>query len=343
MKKIVLISGALLVCAILTGTLLWRVAGRNVSAENRPAPAEDAGISEELLNEPIRPIPLKLSLDPRKVSLGDKLFHDAVLSRDNSVSCKTCHDLAKGGVDGLKHSVGINGAVGAINAPTVFNAGFNFSQFWDGRSDTLEDQVNGPLTHPAEMGSEWEAVLKKLKASPEYSAAFSAAYSEGVTKENVRHSIATFERSLYTPNCRFDRYLRGDANAITEDEKEGYRLFKTLGCTTCHQGMAVGGNMFQPFGIMGNYFADRGGDLTKADLGRFNVTGIESDKHKFKVPSLRNVELTAPYFHDGSAKTLEDAVSVMTRYQLGVTLREEKIALIVKFLKTLTGEAVSKR
>jgi cytochrome c peroxidase len=269
--------------------------------------------------------------------LGKKLFNETLLSHDNTLSCASCHDLNKGGADGHTHSVGINQAEGPINAPTVFNSGLHFKQFWDGRANTLEDQVDGPTQADKEMGSTWPEIQTKLKNVPEYVKSFTEIYPDGVQCKNVKNVIAEFERSLITPNSRFDKFLRGDAAAITDDEKEGYRKFKTYGCITCHQGVDVGGNMFQPLGIMGDYFADRG-NPTKADLGRFNVTGNEEDKFVFKVASLRNVALTAPYFHDGSAKTLEAAVQAMTKYQLGRELSPKDLKQVVEFLKSLTGE-----
>jgi cytochrome c peroxidase len=288
-------------------------------------------------HEPIKPIPLKVEVDSRKVALGKQLFHDPRLSRDNTVSCASCHDLSKGGVDGRKHSIGIGGAEGGINSPTVFNSGGNFRQFWDGRAATLEQQVDGPIHAGAEMGSNWEEIVGKLRAAPEYAAAFNQIYSGAIQASNIKDAIAQFERSLITPNSRFDRYLRGEDSALNAEEKTGYAKFKAYGCVSCHQGVNVGGNMFAPLGAMDDYFADRG-TPTKADNGRFEVTGNEEDRHVFKVPSLRNVALTAPYLHDGSAKTLERVVVVMGRYQLGQRIPSEDVDKIVRFLETLTGE-----
>jgi cytochrome c peroxidase len=287
--------------------------------------------------EPIRPIPQTIRVDARKVALGNKLFHETMLSKDNTVSCASCHELTKGGTDQRVRSVGIKGAEGPINAPTVFNCALNFKQFWDGRAETLEEQVEGPTQAAAEMGTTWEEIVAKLQRAPDYAAAFKAIYPEGVQRKNVKDAIAEFERSLTTPNARFDQYLRGDDKAITEDEKEGYRKFKGYGCISCHQGVNVGGNMFQPLGVMGDYFGDRG-NITKTDLGRFNVTGEEDDKFKFKVASLRNIALTGPYFHDGSAKTLEEAVTTMAKYQLGRELPPKDLEQVVMFLRSLTGE-----
>jgi cytochrome c peroxidase len=292
--------------------------------------------------EPIVPLPRALKLDPSKVALGDKLFRDPRFSRDNSRSCASCHVLELGGVDHLPVSVGIGGAQGAINAPTVFNSGFNFRQFWDGRASSLEEQINDPITNPKELGSSWNEVLAKLAADPALAAQFKQLYPDGLQIKNVRDVIATFERSLITPNSQFDRYLLGDKSALSVDEEHGYRLFKDYGCIACHQGVNIGGNMFQRFGVLDDYFEERG-NVTRADLGRYNVTKAESDKYVFKVPGLRNVAATAPYFHDGSAKTLEDAVDVMFKYQLGRSAPRQDKALIVKFLHTLTGEYQGKR
>ncbi|MFO1349648.1 MAG: cytochrome-c peroxidase [Gammaproteobacteria bacterium] len=286
-------------------------------------------------NEPIQPLP-QVQLDAAKVELGKRLFHDSRLSKDNTLSCASCHSLDKGGTDQSRVSTGVGGAKGPINAPTVLNSGFNFRQFWDGRADTLEDQAAGPVHNPIEMASNWPEVIGKLGQDPHYPNDFAKLYPDGIQGKNIQDAIATFERSLTTPS-RFDDYLNGDANAITAEEKQGYENFKKYGCIACHQGTNVGGNMYQYFGVMGDYFKDRGNE-TKADLGRYNVTGKEEDRHKFKVPSLRNIALTAPYFHDGSAQTLDDAVKIMVKYQLGRTVPEAERALIIKFLQSLTGK-----
>ena len=287
--------------------------------------------------EPITPLPQAVALDARVVALGRRLFHDTRLSADGSVSCVSCHDLARGGTDRRVRSRGIGGVEGTINAPTVFNSGFNFRQFWDGRADSLEDQVDGPLQHPGEMASSWPQVLARLAGDPAYRDEFSALYRDGIAPASVRNALATFERSLVTPNSKFDRFLRGDAGALDETERAGYRLFKQIGCTSCHQGVNVGGNSYQRLGVMADYFAVRG-RISGADLGRFNVTGREEDRYFFKVPSLRNVAVTPPYLHDGSAKTLDEAVVIMARYQLGLRLGTADVGRIVAFLRTLTGE-----
>ena len=290
-----------------------------------------------ILEEPIQPIPEKINLDAAKVALGGQLFQDKRLSHDDTLSCASCHALEKGGTDQLAHSVGIGGALGGVNAPTVLNSGLNYRQFWNGRANTLEDQVNGPTHNPKEMGSDWDEIMGKLRRDARYQAAFAALYPDGIHPRNVRDAIATYERSLVTPDSRFDRYLRGDQTALSASEKRGYLLFKQDGCVSCHQGANIGGNMFQKFGVMGDYFAARGHE-TDADIGRYAVTGRESDKHVFRVPSLRNVALTAPYFHDGSATTLPQAVEVMAMYQLGRPLEPNELVQIVDFLNSTTGK-----
>jgi len=307
---------------LLAATMIW------VSHSAMAAP---------LLDEPIQPIPLTLKQDPARAEIGRLLFRDTRLSGNGRVSCASCHDLSKGGGDGRDRSVGLNGGLTSVNAPTVLNAALNFKQFWNGRAESLEAQADHVMQNPVEMGSKWEEVVQKVSQDPKYKSAFSAAYKDGVTKVNIQNAIATFERTLITPNSRFDKYLRGDANAISAAEKTGYAKFKQYGCVACHQGVNVGGNMFQKFGVMGDYLAKRG-NPTQADLGRYLVTKVESDKYVFKVPSLRNIALTAPYFHDASAKTLDEAVDIMFRYQLGRVASREDRESIIRFLNTLTGE-----
>jgi cytochrome c peroxidase len=326
----------------LLGIVLWRqfptISSRRLEATSTSRDAglmmEDTSIS---LNEPIQPLPLTVTLDVRKVTLGSRLFNEPRLSHDNTISCASCHNLRKGGTDQLPKSIGIKGAVGDINAPTVFNSGFNFKQFWDGRANTLEEQAAGPIHNPKEMGSSWAEVIAKLTQDPSHVHAFDALYPDGITSANIQDALATFERSLTTPNARFDKFLRGDQTALTSEEKAGYRLFKDLGCITCHQGVNIGGNMFQTMGKMGDYFHDRG-NVTQADYGRYNVTGDARDRFKFKVPTLRNIARTAPYFHDASAQTLDEAIRTMGKYQLGFTLSDEEVRLLRQYLETLTGE-----
>ncbi|MFZ2541996.1 MAG: cytochrome-c peroxidase [Gallionella sp.] len=286
--------------------------------------------------EPITPIPLDLKLDARKVALGGRLFHDPQLSSDNTISCAHCHNLANGGMDSLPRPFGIGGQEGNINVPTVFNSGFNFRQFWNGRAASLEDQIDFPLNNPLEMDSNWGEVTGKLEHDENYRRDFAAIYPEGIQPSTVKDAIATFERSLITPNGKFDRFLRGEKEALDKEELAGYKLFKSLGCISCHQGRNVGGNMYEKLGLLKNYFEHRG-NVQVMDYGRYNVTQIEEHRYEFRVPSLRNVALTAPYFHDASASTLEQAVAVMAEYQLGVNLSKDEIDKIVRFLNTLTG------
>jgi cytochrome c peroxidase len=292
----------------------------------------------DVKNEAIKPLPLEPRLDLKLVALGDRLFHDTRLSQDNSISCASCHVLSTGGTDRLAGSIGVGGAKGGIKAPTVYNSGFNFVQFWDGRAITLEEQAAEPVHNPLEMASNWPEVLNKLRADPQMVEAFHELFKDGVTEEAIVASIAEFERSLVTANSRFDRWLRGDDQAITPLELRGYRLFKNYGCISCHQGVNVGGNLYAYMGAMGDYFADRGSKITEADLGRFNVTKKVADKHFFKVPSLRLAAINFPYFHDGETKTLAEAVQVMGRYQLGREIPPDEIDAIVAFIHTLVGE-----
>ncbi|NRB40238.1 MAG: cytochrome-c peroxidase [Pseudomonadales bacterium] len=293
--------------------------------------------SSSIRNEPISPLPESVEVNEHWLSLGRKLFHDKRLSANADVACVSCHDLSRGGADNKAVSQGMDLQSGNINTPTVLNSRYNFRQFWDGRAASLEQQIDGPMTSPFEMGGTWPDVLRKLKADKSYKQLFSQNFPDGVTKKNIKLVIAEYERSLITPNSPFDRYLRRDDTALSPQAIAGYQRFKALGCISCHQGINVGGNMFQHFGVMGDYFADRG-NITEADYGRFNVTGLEEDRHKFKVPSLRNVALTAPYLHDGQAQTLEDAVRIMGKYQLGIELNDESVADLVAFLISLTGQ-----
>ena len=288
--------------------------------------------------EPIKPIPKDVEVDAAKAALGRALFHDPRLSRDGTVSCASCHELRAGGSDGQRVSVGIKGKEGLINAPTVFNTRFNFKQFWDGRANTLEDQIDGPVQSPVEMGNLWPELVSTLYQDSGYSRRFNELYPDGINRKNVKDAIAEFVGSLVTPNSRFDRWLEGEEGALEEHEKHGYALFKSYGCVSCHQGANVGGNMFQVFGVLNEYFKKRG-NITEADLGRFNVTGNIADRHSFKVPSLRMAALTPPYLHDGSAATLRDAVDAMFTFQLGREAPDEDKEAIVAFIKTLAGES----
>ena len=285
--------------------------------------------------EALYPIPLHVNLDADKVALGNRLFHDKRLSGDNTISCASCHDLSKGGTDHSKVSTGIGGQKGGINAPTVYNSAYNFVQFWDGRAKNLKEQASGPVHNPVEMGSNWVQVIGKLNQDPTYVAAFQRHYPNGITGDNIVDAIVEFEKSLITPNARFDRYLRGDHTALSKDELAGYRLFKTH-CVSCHAGTNVGGLSYEKMGWRRPYF-----DESKAhegDFGRFNVTQLEKDRHYFKVPTLRNIAVTWPYFHNGSTSDLHEAVKVMATHQVKERLSAKDMDQITAFLKTLTGE-----
>lgn len=298
--------------------------------------AGTAGIALAAMDEPIKPIaPAKVS-NPGLVELGKKLFFDTRLSKSGFISCNSCHNLSMGGSDNLKTSIGHNWQKGPINAPTVLNASLNVAQFWDGRALTLQDQAGGPIANPGEMAFTHTLAVTTLQSIPGYVAEFKAVFgSDTVTIGEVTKAIAAFEETLVTPNSRFDKWLSGDKGALTNAELEGYELFKDSGCTACHNGAAAGGNTFQKMGVVEPYKSSSPAE------GRVAVTKEEADRFNFKVPTLRNVELTYPYFHDGEAATLPQAVDVMGRIQLGKTFTESENAKIVAFLKTLTGDQPS--
>lgn len=268
-----------------------------------------------------------------KVALGRMLFYDARLSKNHDVSCNTCHDLDKYGVDGRDVSLGHKGQKGARNSPSVYDAALQFVQFWDGRAETVEDQAKGPILNPVEMAMPNEKrVTDTLSSMPEYVAAFKKAFpddAEPVTFDNYAKAVGAFERKLVTPS-RWDQFLKGDKTALTDDEKKGFLKFVEVGCPTCHVGPLVGGTMYQKVGKEKPW-------PNQKDKGRSAVTKSPSDDMMFKVPELRNVERTAPYFHDASAKTLEEAVTMMATYQLNKELSADDVKSIVGWLKTLTG------
>ncbi len=294
-----------------------------------------AGVAAQFVNDAVQPLPEKMDLDARKVALGNKLFHDKRLSKDNTLSCASCHDLAKGGTDQVQFSTGVGQKVGGINSPTVFNSAFQFIMFWDGRAPHLEAQADGPVNNPIEMASNWGEAIPKLQQDAELTAAFNAVYPQGYSKETITEAIAMFERSLLTPS-RFDAFLRGKSDALTADEQRGYTLFKAHNCACCHAGKILGGQSFELMGREADYIADRG-QPTDADLGRYSVTKNEGDRHKFKVPTLRNIAITFPYLHDGATRDLKQVVQLMAKYQSGAKLSEADADSLVAFLKALTG------
>ena len=299
----------------------------------------DDNLPENRNAEPVRPVDTYIEYDPAKAELGFDLFHDTRLSVDNTVSCASCHDLATAGVDNHRYSHGVNDLMGGVNAPTVFNAVYNFVQFWDGRAATLAAQAAGPPLNPVEMASSsFDEIIAKLQADKAFAKKFNAVYPDGMTEANLTDAIEHFERTLITPGSRFDKWLMGDDSALTADELEGYELFKKYDCATCHAGKNLGGLSYELMGLRRHYFAERGLELTEEDNGRYKETKNERDRHRFKVPGLRNVEHTWPYYHDGTRHTLEEAVLDMGKYQSGVDLAQAEVDKITAYLKTLTGE-----
>lgn len=292
-----------------------------------------AGVLNAKDRELIDPIKPAKVTDAALVELGKKLYFDPRLSKSGFISCNSCHNLSMGGTDNIKTSIGHNWTKGPINAPTVLNSSLNVAQFWDGRAADLKEQAGGPIANPGEMASSHTLSVHILQSIPGYVADFKKVFgSDKVDIDKVTKAIAAFEETLVTPNSRFDKWLKGDKKAITEQELAGYNLFKSTGCIACHNGPAVGGNTFQKMGIVEPYKSTTGGD------GRSAVTGKDADRFNYKVPTLRNVELTYPYFHDGEAATLKEAVDVMGRLQLGRKFTEDESAKIVAFLHTLTGD-----
>ncbi|WP_299209635.1 cytochrome-c peroxidase [Thermocrinis sp.] len=328
MKKLAIVG---LVSAALFGAATYSIAVQRDS---------DSALLREA-RKYFQPLPKEIPAPPdnpttkEKVELGKMLYYDPRLSLSGVISCNTCHNLATYGVDNVETSLGHGFKTGGKNAPTVLNAGFHIAQFWDGRAKDLEEQAKGPILNPVEMAMPSpELVVERLKSIDEYVKAFKKAFPQDkdpVTYDNVAKAIAAFERTLVTPS-RFDEFLRGNTKALTKTEKEGLKLFIEKGCVSCHNGVGLGGNMFQKFGIYKPYpYQD------PEDLGRYNVTKNEADKYVYKVPSLRNVTRTYPYFHDGKVWDLREAVKIMGETQLGITLTEEEVAKIVAFLDSLTG------
>ena len=284
-------------------------------------------------DEPIQPVKPVQSVNLGMVELGKKLYFDPRLSKSGFISCNSCHNLSMGGTDNLKTSIGHNWQQGPINAPTVLNSSLNLAQFWDGRAADLKAQAGGPIANPGEMGFTHALAVGVLESIPEYVAEFKLVFGQDkITIDEVTTAIAEFEKTLVTPNAPFDQWLLGDKAALNQDELAGYKLFKESGCVACHNGEAVGGNSFQKMGIMEPYQAKSPAEGLSA------VTGKDADRFKFKVPTLRNVEVTYPYFHDGEAETLTEAVDVMGRLQLGKKFTDKENAQIVAFLKSLTGD-----
>ena len=284
-------------------------------------------------NEPIKPIAPAVITEPEKVELGKKLFFDPRLSMSGIISCNTCHNLSLGGTDNLKTSIGHKWQAGRVNSPTVFNSSLSIAQFWDGRAANLKEQAAGPIQAEVEMAMPHTLAVDVIKSIPGYVEIMQQVYgTPEVNLDRITDAIAAFEETLVTPNSRFDQWLMGDDSAITAKELAGYQLFKNSGCVACHNGEALGGTSFQKMGLVAPY------ESSSPAEGRFAVTGKDKDRFSFKVPTLRNVELTYPYFHDGEAATLEEATDIMGRLQLGRKYSAEEIEMLVAFMKTLTGE-----
>ena len=275
---------------------------------------------------------------PEKLALGKMLYFDPRLSASHAISCASCHAIGLGGADNESTSIGHRWQRGGRNAPTVFNAAYNVAQFWDGRAKDLFEQAGGPMVNPVEMASPQEHIVEQLKSLPSYNTYFAKAFpgvADPITRDNVQKAIAVFEATLVTPNAPFDRYLRGDNNALNPEQKAGLQLFMDKGCSNCHNGVNVGGGMYSKFGVQ-----SPPGDklLPPADVGRFTVTKNEADRYSFKVPTLRNIALTAPYFHTGQVWDLNEAITVMGKTQLGVDLTPDETAKIAAYLTSLTGD-----
>lgn len=314
---------------IFAASLVWILAVAVAAQES----ASNKGANQE----PITPLENPPALDPSKVALGESLFKDPILSGKNNLACSSCHDLNTGGAIDVQRTVGHDGQMHRFNTPTIFNAANNYRLGWLGRFTTLEAQNEAGLLDPNLMASNWDDLISKLNASKNYNAQFEKVYGHEARRVDVLDALATFQRSLVTPDSRFDRYLRGNAAALSPEELRGYELFKSYGCTSCHQGTNVGGNLFEKFGIF-DAPPSPAGTTDESDLGRWTVTHAEQDKGVFRVPSLRNVAVTAPYFHDGRTASLPEAVAIMARVQLGHAASNDDISAFVAFLKTLTGE-----
>ena len=292
-----------------------------------------AGGIARAADEPISPIKPPRQINLGMVELGKKLYFDPRLSKSGFISCNSCHNLSMGGTDNIPTSIGDKWQQGPINAPTVLNSSLNVAQFWDGRAADLKAQAGGPIANPGEMAFTHTLAIGVIESIPAYVREFKQVFGKDkIDIDQVTLAIAEFEKTLVTPNSRFDQWLLGKADALSADEKAGYKLFKESGCVACHNGEAVGGNSFQKMGVVSAYKAQSPAE------GRSSVTGKEIDRFSFKVPTLRNVEMTYPYFHDGAADTLAESVEIMGRIQLGRRYTADETAKIVAFLKTLTGD-----
>jgi len=312
---------------LLVATLLCTLKANCASAE----------INEPFRKEPISPIPQEIKVDQDKADLGEMLFYDTRLSDNNQLACASCHQLETGGDDNLAMGISMVAGQHVINTPSIFNVRFNFRQNWDGSVKSLHEQIEMAIKSDHAFRNNWGDIVIALSHDSELTDDFYQVYQQGISRENIIDALVEFEKTLITPNSRFDRFLRNEEDVLTDDEIKGYLVFKDLGCISCHQGINIGGNLYQKFGVFYNYIGERG-DIRKSDYGRMNTTNRQVDAFVFKVPSLRNVAVTAPYLHDGSAATLEEVIDIMAKTQLGRTLSVDETYLIKTFLNTLTGE-----
>ncbi|MCV6615984.1 MAG: cytochrome-c peroxidase [Cellvibrionaceae bacterium] len=281
----------------------------------------------------IAPIEVPSDINMAQAELGKKLFFDPRLSKSGFISCNSCHNLSMGGSDNLPTSIGHDWQQGPINSPTVLNASYNLAQFWDGRAKDLKEQAGGPIANPKEMAFSHAAAVKTLQTIPGYVAEFEAVFGDNrIDIDRLTSAIAEFEKTLVTPNSAFDKFLKGDKAALSAEQQAGYKLFTNSGCTACHNGPALGGTMYQKMGLIKPYKTDNPAQ------GRFDVTKNEADRMFFKVPTLRNVAMTYPYFHDGAVYDLGEAVKIMGELQLGRSFSAKEQAQLVAFLNSLTGE-----
>lgn len=288
----------------------------------------------------IQVIPITTELDASNVALGEKLFRDNNFSKNKSQACITCHSIDLDQQSHRKTYKGFKKVVGMLNTPTVYNARYNFRQFWNGRVKTLEEAVDDHVSDKSIFNNDWENIISRLKKVPDYVKAFNNNFDNGITQANIESSLKSYIDSLITPNAPFDLYLQGNEKAISKNAIKGYEIFKEYGCISCHQGINIGGNLYQKMGIYKNYFENKE-FISQADLGLYNVTGDNNDKFVFKVPALRNVARTSPYLHDGSAEDLKAVIKVMAEYQVGRPMDDEDIGYVIEFLNTLNGELLT--
>jgi cytochrome c peroxidase len=331
------VLGALVVLLVMVMLIYAMMRGVRQSAGEPPG-RQEPGVEEKVAAaaDAIVPLPRTIAADPARAALGARLFADSQLSRDGTRSCASCHPLERGGMDGQRRASAGDGKSLLRNTPSIFNLAFDLFYNWDGSTESLPAHGARVLHSPALMAMDDGLLLSRLQRNPTYRQGFAQAYRDGLTAANVVDALSVYERTLVTPDSRFDRYLRGERSALNAEEQRGFQLFSSLGCIACHQGQNIGGNLLQRFGVFEDTAAQRlAGE--PIDYGRYARTGDDADREVFRVPSLRNVAVTAPYFHDGRAPTLPLAVATMARVQLGRPVADQDIQAIVAFLKTLTG------